>query len=141
MPLINRDSDYAVRALAQLSRNGDIMPVSELARAEDVPVDFLKKIMQKLHRAGLVDSHQGPFGGYSLSRRPKDISLLEVLHSVQGPLVLNRCFADPKACGNTPTCGLRARLQALHHKLEPWFEDMTLADIIRSGARKGGPAK
>ncbi|MDP6439724.1 MAG: Rrf2 family transcriptional regulator [Candidatus Brocadiia bacterium] len=138
MPLINRDSDYAVRALAQLSRNGDVTPVSVLARAEDVPVDFLKKIMQKLHHAGLVDSHQGPFGGYSLSRRPEDISLLEVLHSVQGPLVLNRCFAEPPQCGGAAACGLRKRLEGLQDKLEPWLAGITLAEIVGSTPEKEG---
>jgi len=68
MPVIHRDTDYALRALAQLARTGEVMSVSALAEAEHVPQDFLRKIMQKLQGAHLVQSTQGPLGGYSLRR-------------------------------------------------------------------------
>ena len=138
MPIINRDTDYAIRALARLGRAGEVKPVSELADAERAPVDFLKKIMQKLHRASIVASQQGPFGGYALSRLPGEITLLEIVEAVQGPIAVNLCFCNLSTCNRT-TCSLKRHLTSLQAKVNEWLEGVTLGDIIEDLSQvKGG---
>lgn len=136
MPTINRDTDYAVRALMQLAQKRAVTAVSELAEAEKVPADFLRKIMQKLHRAGFLASEQGPSGGYRLRKSPEKIRLLEVAQTVQGPVLVSRCLADPDVCTKAPACPLRRRLSALQANLDAWLADITLADMMEPVAQQ-----
>jgi len=138
MVIIKRDTDYAIRALVQLSRQADTQPVSELAARERVPEHFLRKIMQRLHRAGIVESLQGPRGGYKLRRAPRKVTFWHILEAVQGPIEANRCFLDPAICRNTSDCVVRKKLRPLKDKLQAWLSDITLADVLkRMSIRKG----
>jgi Rrf2 family protein len=129
VPIIHRDTDYAFRALIQLADSGDVVSVTELSERCDVPVDFLRKIMQKLNNADIVKSVQGPAGGYSLLRAPEDISFLEVISAVQGPVVLNACFEDQSVCGNVTSCGVREKLKEFESELEQWLGETYLNDV------------
>ena len=137
MPIINRDTDYAVRAMAHLGQAEDVVSVSDLAAQESVPEVFLRKIMQKLHRAGLVESAQGPFGGYKLRKGPGEVTIKEVLEAIQGPLKLNACFVDQTVCRNVRICALRRRLVALQGEIDGWLDGITLADLLESLPEKG----
>lgn len=130
MPIIHRDTDYAFRALIHLADSGRVVPVSELSEHCDVPVDFLRKIMQKLNNAGIVCSVQGPSGGYGLERPPEEISFLEVVNVVQGPLMLNACFEDPSICGNVPSCRVREKLKDLEAELQEWLGGLDITDVM-----------
>jgi Rrf2 family iron-sulfur cluster assembly transcriptional regulator len=129
MAVITRETDYAFRALARLAAEGEFLPVSALAEAVDVPEVFLRKIMQRLHGAGLVESRQGPFGGYRLHGGPDEVSLLDVVEATQGPLVMNECFAEPEVCKGTESCPLRARLQSMQEDLSAQLAGMSLAQL------------
>jgi Rrf2 family protein len=141
MPIINRDTDYAVRALARLGATGSVTAVSELAEAERVPVDFLRKIMQRLQRAGLLESRQGPSGGYRLVRSPAETPLLDVIEAVQGPIVMNLCFGEGEACPNARGWGLRKRLRTLQSSLKSWLAETTLADVMQRAPQRKGAAR
>ncbi len=95
---ITKAGDYAMRGLIYLARQpeGEVVLVGDIARAMEVPESFLAKIFQGLARAGLVRSHRGYRGGYSLARPAAAITLLEVVECVEGPIVLNDC-TDPNA--------------------------------------------
>ncbi len=136
MEIIHRNTDYAVRALVALNAERRVMSASSLAERDGVPVDFLRKIMQLLKDAGIVESVRGPFGGYRLSRAPAGITLYEIIKAVQGPLCMNVCFADPKACKNSDSCGLRCRLADIGAELKSYLEKITLAQI--AGDQPGG---
>ena len=131
MAIVKRETDYALRALAKLGRTRDFLSVSALAQDEDVPEVFLRKIMQRLHAAGIVESRQGPFGGYRLARPPEQITLLDLVETVQGPLVMNECFAAEETCGRTETCPFRSRLAEVQVELNAKLDKMTLAEIVR----------
>ena len=98
---ITRQADYAVRAvlhLAELKKNGGRAPTSKIASAEHIPPSFLAKIVSQLSVAGVVQTSRGARGGVSLSREPSEISLLEVVEAIDGPITLNECVNNPKAC-------------------------------------------
>jgi Rrf2 family protein len=132
LPVLNRDADYAVRALAKLAVTEELTSAASLAESQDVPVVFLRKIMQRLLRAGIVESRQGPLGGYSLARAPKDITLRDVVEAVQGPVLMNACFADAGSCPNTSACLLHERLGALQEELNASLSRITLQNMIES---------
>jgi Rrf2 family cysteine metabolism transcriptional repressor len=86
--VITTKSPYAVRALAELARRGDAapVPIGEIARARDIPVQFLEGLFATLRRAGVLQSQRGVKGGYSFARAPAEITVLEVVQLLEGEL-------------------------------------------------------
>lgn len=105
---ITRQADYAVRAVLYLAglNNGRRAPTSEIARKQHIPPSFLAKIVSQLSVAGVVQTSRGARGGVSLARPPEDISLLEVVEAIDGPIALNACVLDPKACEFGSDCAV-----------------------------------
>jgi Rrf2 family transcriptional regulator, cysteine metabolism repressor len=85
---ITSKSPYAVLALAELARSGgsEPVPIGELARRRDVPVQFLEQLFATLRRGGIVSSQRGVKGGYRFAREPSAITVLEVVELLDGPL-------------------------------------------------------
>jgi Rrf2 family protein len=85
---ITTKSPYALRALTELATIGaeHPIPIGELARRRDIPVQFLEQLFAVLRRAGLLRSQRGVKGGYSFGRPPADISVLEIVELLDGPL-------------------------------------------------------
>jgi DNA-binding IscR family transcriptional regulator len=98
---ITTKSPYAIRALAELARTGGAgpVPIGELARRRDVPVQFLEQLFAVLRRAGLLRSQRGVKGGYLFAREPRTITVLEVVELLDGPLGRDAkgIFADAAA--------------------------------------------
>ncbi len=131
MPIIKRETDYALRALLKLALEGDFLPAGALAEAEDIPEDFLRKIMQTLHHAGIVESRQGPFGGYRLALAPAQVTLLDVLVAVQGRLDVNECFQAPGACQRAPRCPVHGQLALLQADFNARMQRVTLEQMLQ----------
>jgi DNA-binding IscR family transcriptional regulator len=85
---ITTKSPYALRALLALYRHGDAgpVPIAELARRGDVPVQFLEQLFATLRRAGVLRSQRGVKGGYSFARVPAEVTVLEIVELLDGPL-------------------------------------------------------
>jgi len=85
---ITTKSPYALRALTELARMGAEVPVpiGELARRRQIPVQFLEQLFAVMRRAGLLKSQRGVKGGYSFAREPSDITVLELVELLDGPL-------------------------------------------------------
>ena len=97
---ITRQADYALRAmlyLAKLEAN-QRAATSQIAKAQEIPPSFLAKIISQLSIAGLIHTSRGAHGGVSLARKPEDISLLDVVEAIDGPIALNECTLDPSVC-------------------------------------------
>ncbi len=85
---ITSKSPYAVQALAELARSGgaEPVPIGELARRRDVPVQFLEQLFAALRRGGVISSQRGVKGGYRFAREPSTITVLEIVELLDGPL-------------------------------------------------------
>jgi Rrf2 family cysteine metabolism transcriptional repressor len=85
---ITSKSPYAVRALCELARRGESgpVPIGELARRREIPVQFLEGLFATLRRAGLLQSQRGVKGGYAFARPPEDVTVLEVVELLEGDL-------------------------------------------------------
>jgi Rrf2 family transcriptional regulator, cysteine metabolism repressor len=98
---ITTKSPYALQALAELGRSGGDapVPIGELARRRDIPVQFLEQLFAILRRAGVLRSQRGVKGGYSFARRPAEITVLELVELLDGPLGADSTgvFADAAA--------------------------------------------
>lgn len=104
---ITRQADYATRAILYLARNrnGERVATSQVAKEQKIPSSFLAKIISQLSIAGLLHTSRGARGGVRLARDPKNITLLEVVEAIDGPIRLNECVDGNGICsfeGNCP---------------------------------------
>ena len=99
-----RASDYAVRVLSYLANaNGSVSRSQAIAAATEIPESFLSKILSQLSRSGMVRSHRGARGGFSLAVDARALTLLDVVEAMEGPLRLNLC-ANPEPCVYIDRC-------------------------------------
>jgi len=97
---ITRQADYAVRAIMYLAKQGSDKraATSHIAEKQDIPLSFLAKIIAQLSVAGLLQTMRGARGGVALARDPDEISLLEVVEAIDGPIQLNECVNGSYQC-------------------------------------------
>jgi Rrf2 family transcriptional regulator, cysteine metabolism repressor len=124
---ITSKSPYAVRALAELARRGSAapIPIGEIARARDIPVQFLEGLFAALRRGGILQSQRGVKGGYSFARPPGEISTLEVVELLEGEL-----GADAAEAGKVWVEAVEAVRAVLGRT--------TIADVAEQEARAAG---
>jgi Rrf2 family protein len=103
---ISRKIDYGLRAMIYLASISPeaVVPFREIARQMAVPEDFLAKILKTLVDHGLVRSTRGPHGGYALGRPSADISFLDVIEAVEGPVAVNVCLDGEDNCDHSTAC-------------------------------------
>jgi Rrf2 family protein len=105
---ITRQADYAVRTVLYLAgvENGGRAPTSKIAQLQRIPSSFLAKIVSQLSVAGIVQTSRGARGGVALAREAKEISLLNVVEAIDGPITLNECVIDPSMCAFGDQCAV-----------------------------------
>ena len=103
---ITRQADYALRAMLYLARleTNERAATSKIAEDQEIPPSFLAKIISQLSIAGLIHTSRGAHGGVSLARKPSEVSLLEVVEAIDGPISLNECVHDPGICSFGDNC-------------------------------------
>lgn len=95
------EADYAVRIVDFLASSGRKNDARTISEETHVPLRFALKILRKLVGSGLAVSYKGARGGYALAREPGNITLREVIESVEGPYMISRCQQDEYACSHT----------------------------------------
>ena len=107
---ITRQADYAVRAVLYLARANNVerSATSAIAKEQNIPPSFLAKIISQLSIAGLLHTSRGARGGVTLARSPKEITLLEVVEAIDGPIQLNECVQGEGICAFEDNCPIRA---------------------------------
>ena len=131
---IRRETDYAIRCVYYLAeRLGEIIMVDEIARKTDIPKSFLAKILQKLARAKFVISHRGAKGGFQLAKNPKEINLLSVIEAVQGPLFVNKCMTDQRACSRRSICAVHPVWQIISDCLLTKLREFDFERLVSEG--------
>jgi Rrf2 family protein len=106
---ITRQADYAVRAMAYLTQLGPDRraATSQIAQEKQIPPSFLAKIVSQLSVAGLLNTSRGARGGVSLAKTPDEISLLDVVEAIDGPILLNECVGDSSDCAFGESCAIK----------------------------------
>jgi len=132
---ITSSIEYATRLMTTLARAHGQAPLAaeRLAASDNVPADYVSQLLSKLRRAGLVVSHRGSAGGYSLSRPPAEITLGQVVRAVDGDVfedVCERYDGGEKDCRHQGGCTISPVWQRLGTLVTSYFEGVTLAHIL-----------
>lgn len=131
---ITRQADYAVRAVLHLARNGEQRTAtSSIAEEQHIPPSFLAKIISQLSIAGLLHTSRGARGGVTLARNPAEITLLEVIEAIDGPIQLNECVGDAGACSFDENCPLRPVWCEAQEELVGRLKATNFADMVAKG--------
>lgn len=131
MEILRRNTDYAIRALVHLAANADdVMSAAEIAEKQEIPIDYLQKILRKFVRRGIVDSQRGAQGGFSLAKEPRQVTVREVVETMQGKLAVNKCFFDKDGCSRAPHCPLKQNWLEVQIKIEDFLGGITLDDLV-----------
>jgi Rrf2 family protein len=130
---LTRAGEYAVKSLVFLATQDEDTRVmaSEVAAAEQIPVNFVRKILESLAKTGLIKSFRGAGGGFMLGRSPDHITVRQVIEAVEGPLALNQCFV-PSACENLPHCPMSQIWMEAQRAVEDVLGKYSLADVART---------
>lgn len=128
---LTRAGEYAVRCALYLAMQPGDGETSrrEVSQAMEVPLHFLGKIAQQLAHAGIIQITKGAKGGYRLARPAKEISLLQVVEAVEGPLGLNLCLIHHDSCDRTGFCPVHEVWQEAQNGLQKTLSKADLASL------------
>jgi len=130
---LTRSADYAVQAMLDVATQSNPEKgrarTHEIAQRQDIPPALLAKLIPLLVRAGLLDSQRGASGGLLLSRPASEISLLQMVEAIEGPIALNRCTATPSQCNQMDQCVVHPVWQKAQEHLVKLLESTSLADL------------
>jgi Rrf2 family protein len=130
---LTKKADYGLIALRHLaSARRGTASAKDIAEAYRIPLPLLSKVLQKLARAGLLASEQGTNGGYRLSRDAGEISTLEVIRTIDGPIILTHCFTEHDQaieCDQSSLCPVREPLRKVHEGILRLLSGITIADL------------
>jgi Rrf2 family protein len=129
---LTKAGDYGIFGVIYLAKQpkGKIVSLAEVAKEEKLPEKFLAKIFQNLARSGLVTSHRGARGGFSLARPANQITVKELLESIQGPIHFTRCLSELGDCDRKEICQLRKLWEKSQEYSIKLLTQHTLADLV-----------
>ena len=127
---LTKKADYGLIALKHLATNGrDSASAKEIADTYGIPLPLLSKILQKLAKTGFLRSEHGTNGGYKLARDAREITALEVIRTIDGPIVLTTCFTEHGACTHTEKCSVREPLRKVHEGILRLLSSISISDM------------
>jgi Rrf2 family transcriptional regulator, iron-sulfur cluster assembly transcription factor len=131
---LTRGGEYGIRGVLYLSHQeeGKISMLSAIAKAQEVPPRFLAKIFQALAKAGIVKSHRGAKGGFSLARQASDVTIKDVIEAVEGPIYLNMCLAAPGDCSRDKLCPIHTVWEEAQEKMMDVLGRTNFADLAKA---------
>ena len=134
---LTKKADYGLIALRHLAGRPSVQgrPCSastkDIADAYRIPLPLLSKVLQKLAHSGLLVSEQGTNGGYRLARDPHDITALEVIRTIDGPIILTHCFTEHAECDQSDLCPVREPLRKVHEGILRLLSSISISDILQ----------
>jgi Rrf2 family protein len=125
-------ADYGLMAIHYIAVQGDDGAVSAKRIAEEfnIPPERLAKILQRLAKKKLIESHNGPKGGYVLTRNPEEITVGQVVRALEGPVRIVSCMVENDHCPQFSRCNLRRPVQKIQTSISSLLDTMTLSELV-----------
>jgi Rrf2 family protein len=131
---LTKKADYGLMALKYLAEHPGQASLSakDIAEAYRIPPQLLAKILQQLAREGLLRSHAGMNGGYTLSRAPESITAFEVIRIIDGPLFITSCATGSGTCDLTNSCTIKEPLARVNDSISDVLKKIRISDLVES---------
>jgi FeS assembly SUF system regulator len=129
---LSKKADYALIAVRHLATHcGDVssQSASDIAEMYGISAPLLAKVLQRLAKHSLVKARHGSSGGYQLARPAKDISALDVINAVDGPVVITSCVTNHGACDQSSTCTVREPLRRVNESIAQVLRSVTISQM------------
>jgi len=129
---LSRITDYGIVLMAHIAEQeeGTLNSARDVADQTQLPLPVVSKILKSLTREGLLRSHRGSKGGYSLRRAASEITVPELITALDGPIRLTECASHTGACAKEPSCHVREPWQRINAAVEEALARITLSDLI-----------
>ena len=138
---LSKITDYGILILVELVRRQDqASEAQELGKAScnaralanqvELPLPMVSKVLKSLTRAGVLESHRGAQGGYTLARRPEELTVADIIAALEGPVALTQCSAGPHVCDHEDNCSVRSPLLVINHVIQNALAGITLSDMV-----------
>lgn len=143
---LSKITDYGILLLSSMAsgeqdgRSAVIHNARELAEQVDLPLPVVSKILKCLAREGVLESHRGARGGYSLATNAEELSVAEMIAVLEGPVAMTECAASVGLCLHEESCSMRTPWQMINRVVKQALEDITLADLVRASDPLAGTA-
>lgn len=136
---LTKKADYGLMALKYLAeRAGEAsLSAKDVAEAYHIPPQLLAKILQQLAREGLLRSHAGMNGGYTLARQPQEITVFEVIRIIDGPLFITSCVTVTGTCDLTDSCTIKEPLARVNDSITDVLKKIRISDLVESDSAQG----
>lgn len=128
---LTKKADYGLMAMKHLAEHADggACSAKDVAESYGIPVEALAKILQRLVKAGLLQSQHGTKGGYTLARNAGKITAFEVIRAIDGPLFITSCITVRGECDQSERCTIREPLRRVNDSIEDVLRRITIADM------------
>lgn len=127
---LSKRVEYGLVALQHLARRGGVSTVREMSDDNGISYDLLAKIMQDLKRDGMICSHQGVRGGYTLILAPQEITLTRVVNALEKENSITSCTSAGEGCIREPDCSIKDSMHILQGTMEQALNSVTLAKLL-----------
>jgi FeS assembly SUF system regulator len=130
---VGKLTDYGTVVMTSFARQPQrLHSANEMAAELGLALPTVSKVMKALVQHGLLVSHRGAKGGYSLAASPEEISVAQIIAAIEGPIALTECSSDSiGVCGQEPQCSVRSNWQRINSAVREALERVTLADLAR----------
>ena len=134
MVRLGKLTDYGLLLLTCIAKspNASLRTARDLAAESGLPLPTVSRLLQQLLRSDLLVSHRGTKGGYTLARKPREVSVVDVVAALEGPIALTECSTDVSgACDLEPSCPIKSNQRIINKAVRGVLELITLADLIQ----------
>lgn len=134
MVRLSKKVEYGLIAIRHVAAKpgGEYVTAKEIADKYHIPYELLAKVLQRLAKAGLVTSHQGARGGYTLARDPRRIPVSSIIYAIEGstPVIASCLSEGPEGCDVYNVCTIKSPLTKVQQNIERAFQNLTLSEIV-----------
>ncbi len=134
MVRLSKKVEYGLIALRHFAtrQNGNVVTAKEIAESYRIPFELMSKVLQRLTKAGVIVSHQGVHGGYTLVLNPRELSVARIINAIEGsqPMIAQCMSEGPDSCGVFSVCTIKSPLTKVQANIEQAFNTMTLSEIV-----------
>ena len=136
---------YGVRAVFEIARNFGKGPISikEISERQGISLSYLEQILHKLGKAGLIESVRGPAGGYLLAQDPSQLTIGDIVRTLEGPIALSHCLEPGESgeCSQTDDCVAKMVWARVGAKIEEALDSISFADLLHQQGREQSAQK